>query len=71
MSRSSLSAAAPSVEATVHGAQTKIWRLEASDCGLLKRMPDVRYDPDAQPTEYHGLVLRRYYPINVVFTPPA
>lgn len=49
---------APSVEATVDGAQTKIWRLEASDCPLLKRMRISHLGLDDAAPPYRRVRLR-------------
>jgi cytochrome P450 len=38
---------------------------------VLRRMPDVRPDPEAPAPEYGGYVLRAHKPLNVVFTPGA
>ena len=35
---------------------------------LLDRLPDIRWDPSAPLPVYGGLVLRRYSPLNVIFT---
>jgi cytochrome P450 len=36
---------------------------------LLERVTDLRLDPDAEPPLYEGLLLRRWAPLNVLFTP--
>ncbi len=36
---------------------------------LLERVRDLRLDPDAPPPIYEGLLLRRWAPLNVLFTP--
>ena len=36
---------------------------------LLDRLPDVRFDPEAEKPVFEGLLVRRWQPLNVVFTP--
>jgi cytochrome P450 len=36
---------------------------------LLDRLPDLRFDPDAEKPVFEGLLVRRWHPLNVVFTP--
>jgi hypothetical protein len=35
---------------------------------IVDRLGDMRLDPDAEPPGFPGLVLRRFTPLNVLFT---
>jgi cytochrome P450 len=45
--------------------------LEVALDRVFSRLPDVRFDPDAEPPHYEGLLARRYTPLHVTFTPGA
>ena len=36
---------------------------------VLERMPDLRLDPDAEPPEFKGFLMRSWRPLHAVFTP--
>lgn len=36
--------------------------------GLLERLDDLRFDPDAEPARLHGWVTRGYWPLNVLYS---
>jgi len=36
---------------------------------ILERLPDLRLDPEADPPVYTGNLVRRWHPLNVLFTP--
>ena len=43
--------------------------LQETVSSVLRRMPDMRLDPDAPPPAFGGFVLRHWSPLHVLFTP--
>ena len=45
--------------------------LEEVTTMVLEQLADLRLDPDAEPPEYRELLMRRWAPLHVRFTPAA
>jgi cytochrome P450 len=56
---------------TCAGAQLARAEIQEIVTAVLERLPNLRVDPDAEPPQFRGFLLRSFRPLHALFDPPA